>query len=465
MASANARRRGMEAINHAVEFGPFTSSERAAASLRILSCFVGLIYRYGGVQPPDEIVVGTRRAASLPDPTDKAGNFDQILALRIPTSDDPTLEELERRVERSIVDAKPSLEQPRFLALIGSSEPQIPVCESIGPSWLESRYGGAIGWQMILDMGWNGDLLRGTFIYDPEVFDRKSAARVGEHLGTLFSSDESVRATPLSRLPLLSERERTLILNLSRGHRAGADCAAAEARLHHLFEAQAAATPDAVAIVGSGGRLSYGELNRRANRLAHTLHTLGVGREVVVGVWMEHRPELVVSLLAILKAEGVCLPLDPDYPDERLRLIVNDARPQVVITCERPRLLTDTTIRILDLEADQHVLEVGDSSNPTPIGFGTLIRETFWPLTTGGTAVLARPGGHRDCGYLTRLMGEKGVTIASVVPSLLRELVEDPGVTRCAALRHVFCTGEALHVDLQLRFFERLPGLSSTVLR
>jgi len=301
------------------------------------------------------------------------------------------------------------------------------------------------------------------------------------------------------------------ILALSRGVRNPEDDAA-EARLHHLFEAQARANPNAPAVLHDGVELSYGELNRRANRLAHRLRDWGVQPETVVGIGLGRRPELLVALVAVLKAGGACLPLDPDYPQERLRFILDEVRPAVLL-CENKSsgLAAGGATRVVNVDADEGLLAAGNACDPSPaagpdhaafvlytsgstgrpkgvvmthggrgrrqlwtqrrypaapadrhlvkspIGFGTLIREVFWPLTTGGAAVLARDAGQRDAGYLARLIADARVTIASFVPSLLRELLAHPALERCTHLRHVFSTGEALPDDLPLRFAEMLP--------
>src|ERR1700719_2588006 len=109
----------------------------------------------------------------------------------------------------------------------------------------------------------------------------------------------------------------------------------ATATLPALFAAQAASTPDAAAVVYEDQRLTYGELNARANRLAHHLRGLGVGPEVLVGVCLERSLELVVGLLGILKAGGAYVPLDPAYPTERLAYMLQDARAAVLLTQRR----------------------------------------------------------------------------------------------------------------------------------
>ena len=280
-------------------------------------------------------------------------------------------------------------------------------------------------------------------------------------------------------------------------------------RFPRLFAQQAAEAPDRIALVAADRSLTYGQLDGSSNWLAARLRLRGVKRNSVVALRLPRGPELVAAMLAVLKAGGVCLPLDPAYPEERSRFILRDAAPSVVLcagdcaafapkpvidltgTLERSaepveplqespddlafllytsgstgtpkgvmitadgraRRQAWTQQRYGATAADRHLLK-------SPVGFATLIREVFWPLTTGGCAVVARPEGHRDCAYLTQLIREERVSIANLVPSLLREMLEEPRIEDCASLRRVFATGEALTVELQRRFFEKLPSAS-----
>ena len=138
----------------------------------------------------------------------------------------------------------------------------------------------------------------------------------------------------------------------------------ADATLPELFEAQVEKTPDAVAVVFEDQRLSYRELNQRANQLAHMLISRGVGPEEMVGICLERSLEMVVGLLGVLKAGAAYLPLDPDYPKERLAFMLQDAEPVCVVTTERTqRCLPDNPTRIL-LENLGTVEQQGKTHNP-----------------------------------------------------------------------------------------------------
>ena len=283
--------------------------------------------------------------------------------------------------------------------------------------------------------------------------------------------------------------------------------------LHNLVEAQVERTPDAAAVRFRDQSLTYRELNARANQLANYLRKHGVGRDVLVGVCAERSIEIVVALLASMKAGGAYLPLDSEFPAERLGAIVEDADPPVVLTqshlvdrvpvtgadyfcldSDWERLAGESTAnlgvpvggkdlayaiytsgstgkpkgvlnvhegiinRLLWMQ-DEFLLEPGDRVlQKTPYSFDISVWEFFWPLLSGALLVVSEPGGHRDPHYLIRLIRDEQISIAHFVPSMLRIFLEAPGVEQCVSLRKIFASGEALTYDIQQRFFERLQA-------
>ncbi len=280
--------------------------------------------------------------------------------------------------------------------------------------------------------------------------------------------------------------------------------------IHRHFEAQAARSPDAPAVLFEGMRLSYAELNARANRLARRLMAAGVGPEVPVGVCMERSLELAVAVLGCLKAGGVCVPLDPDLPRERLEFILEDARVEIVITRTQclPWLAESVKTRVgvtLDGEDDTldweenpdsgviaenlstifytsgstgtpnavmsphrvacsrllwsqaHASPIGPGDRTvlcTSIGFGAFLGEFAWPLMTGATLVLAPPGSYQDVDSMIRLLVENQITLVCLVPSVLQLIIrriEEGDSGTLGELRHILSHGEALSVDLQKR--------------
>ncbi|HEX2093471.1 MAG TPA: amino acid adenylation domain-containing protein, partial [Longimicrobiaceae bacterium] len=284
--------------------------------------------------------------------------------------------------------------------------------------------------------------------------------------------------------------------------------------VHQLFERQVERTPDAVALAYEDQRLTFAELNRRANRLAHHLHTLGVGPDARVGICVERSVEMVVALLAILKAGGAYVALDPEYPADRLHSMLQDSAPVVLLTQEPlaerfagmeipcVALDTDASSWAGRLESDpdpgpltpEHLVYVIYTSGSTgapkgvmnvhrnvvnritaiqaawaleahesvlqnaSLSFDVSAYEFFWPLMVGARVVMTRPEGHRDPGYLVETIRRNGVGTASFVPSMLQIFLEHPEVESCTSLVRVPCGGEALPPSLVQRFYERLPN-------
>src|SRR6185312_2335597 len=277
--------------------------------------------------------------------------------------------------------------------------------------------------------------------------------------------------------------------------------------IQELFEAQAARTPEQIAVVSEQEELSYGELNGRANQMAHYLRRLGVGPEVLVGLMLERSAAMVVALLGVLKAGGAYVPLDPHYPAERLRYMVRDAGVAVMLTEARwMEVATGSGGAVVSLEdvaaeiEDESKANVqsgvtgenlayviytsGSTGQPkgamntheavrnrllwmqeqyqlgradavlqkTAFSFDVSVWELFWPLLAGARLVLARPGGERDSEYLVATIKAQQVTTVHFVPSLLQVLLEEGGLEGCASLRQVFCSGEVLTLELERRF-------------
>ncbi|HEX8185777.1 MAG TPA: amino acid adenylation domain-containing protein, partial [Blastocatellia bacterium] len=280
--------------------------------------------------------------------------------------------------------------------------------------------------------------------------------------------------------------------------------------IHQLFETQASRAPDAVAVVYEDEQITYGDLSHRANQLAQRLQFSGVGPGALVPVLMERSVEMVVALVGILKAGGAYLPLDPDYPQGRLDLMIKGARSPVLLTQEHLRhKLLEKSVGIISLDTDPEAfgreagadfescvspgqlayviytsgstgkpkgvmishraicnrllwmqaalpLTPGDSVlQKTPFTFDASVWEFFVPLIAGARVVIAKPGGHKDSAYMIQAIKDHQVTVLQLVPSMLRVFIEEEEFPECTTLQRVFCGGEALPFDLQERFFAR----------
>lgn len=192
--------------------------------------------------------------------------------------------------------------------------------------------------------------------YNTDLFDATTIDRMLAHFQVMLAGAVAAPDTPVCRLPLMTEAEQAQVLH--EWNRTAADYPI-HSTLAQLFERQAALTPEAPAVAGS---FTFAELNRRANRLAHHLRGLGVGPDVLVGVCMERTPDLLVALLAVLKAGGAYLPLDPAYPRERLGFMLSDAAVPVLLTQSHltDRLPEHGAQVICDLAVD------GPDTNPAP---------------------------------------------------------------------------------------------------
>lgn len=179
---------------------------------------------------------------------------------------------------------------------------------------------------------WAGPELLLRFAYDQRNFDDDDIKRMLGHLKVLLEGMAQNPYERLASLPMLTEEEqRQMLFDWNGPHREYPQ----DACLHQLFEAQVKQTPEATAVMFEHEKLSYRELNEKANRLAHHLRASGIGPESLVGICMERSLEMMVGIMAILKAGGAYVPLDPAYPKERLALMLSDARPSVLLTQQR----------------------------------------------------------------------------------------------------------------------------------
>ena len=341
------------------------------------------------------------------------------------------------------------------------------------------------------------------WLYNRALFDRWRIEQMARHYAQVLRAVVAEPTIGVGDVDLLEASKRLqLVEGWNATRRPGPATTVAE-----RFEAQVAARPEAIAVVADGEAVSYATLNRRANQLAHRLSREGVGPEAVVGVLVARSVELVVAVLGVVKAGAAYLPLDPEYPPERLAQMCADAQPRVVLVGggEAGTGLEGPTIRLDGAAADAAlagcaatnpapgrgagaayvIYTSGSTGQPkgvvveqagvmnllhwlqstfalrsddrvlqkTPAGFDVSVWELFWPLTAGATMVVARPGGHRDAEYLVELMRRTEVTTAHFVPSMLRVVVEAGGLRRCRGLRRVLCGGEPLPTALwtQLR--------------
>ncbi|HEX8336488.1 MAG TPA: amino acid adenylation domain-containing protein, partial [Pyrinomonadaceae bacterium] len=223
--------------------------------------------------------------------------------------------------------------------------------------------------------------------YSTDLFEEATVRRMMAHFTRVLETAAADPSRRVSELPLLTEEERELQLYV--WNRTRRDLGEVLG-LHELFEAQAARTPDSIAVVYEGERVTYAELDARANRLGHYLRRLGVGPESVVGVLAERSVEMVVAILGILKAGGAYLPLDPAHPAERLRFMVEDAGAGAVLVRDEPllSLAEGVEARVICLERERAQIAREDA---VAVGSGAAPDNLAYVIYTSGST--GRPKG------------------------------------------------------------------------
>ncbi len=325
--------------------------EGATLFMTLLAALQALLARYSG---QDDISVGTtianRNRAEI-EPL--IGFFVNTLVLRADLSGDPSFRELLKQAREAalgayahqdlpfemIVDAlQPDRNlsyTPLFQVMFALQNTPIQAQDLTGLTMRpEEAHSGTAKFDLTLEMSEVEDEIAGSLEYNTDLFDDATIGRMIGHFETLLAAIAVDHALPVSALPLLTEAERRQLLvewNAATGDYPHDRC------IHQLVEEQAARTPGAVALVFEGQRLTYAELNVRANQLAHHLQSLGVGPETLVALCLDRSLDLVVAILGVLKAGGAYLPLDLAYPPERLAFMLEDAQVSVLLTTQEQR--------------------------------------------------------------------------------------------------------------------------------
>jgi amino acid adenylation domain-containing protein len=346
--------------------------------------------------------------------------------------------------------------------------------------------------------------------YARELFDAEAVALMARHYMAVLRALAEHPEMAVGDVELLDAAER----DQQRIWSVNATSYAIEAPVHELFERRALETPKATALLFGEESLSYAELNRRANQLAHHLIGMGVRPDAKVGIAVERSLEMIVGLLAILKAGGAYVPLDPEYPADRLAYMLEDSGIALLLTqsAVKDGLPAAKGLPVLDLntlELDgtaEHNPQValhaenlayviytsGSTGRPkgaairhralascmtwmqqtyaltaadtvlhkAPFSFDVSAWEIFWPLTTGVRLVVANPGDQRDPERITELIRRHQITTLNFVPAMLQAFLAHEGIEAQTRLRYVICGGEAMPAATQGEAVRRLAGVS-----
>lgn len=343
--------------------------------------------------------------------------------------------------------------------------------------------------------------------FNTDLFAPDTVKRLLRHYAQLLRTLSADLDAPVSAVSFVPEDEERLILDTWNDTAADYPWST----VIDTIEEQVRRSPDAVAVEFEGQRLTYDQLNRRANQVARLLR----GRQSsdagpFVGVYMDRSLEMVLALVASMKAGCAYVPIDPDYPADRVAFMIEDAQLSLIFTQEQYRAALDRTgadLLVLspddtypqddgDLERDLSpdlpvymIYTSGSTGRPkgtinrhvslfnrlywmqsaftltgedrvlqkTPFSFDVSVWEFFWPLMFGARMVLARPGGHRDADYMKRLIHARRVTTVHFVPSILNVFLQEEDLAAyCGSLRQVVCSGEALPYKAVEKFYATL---------
>ncbi|MCH9648634.1 MAG: amino acid adenylation domain-containing protein, partial [Deltaproteobacteria bacterium] len=472
----------------------YSSRHRLTPNSLMQGAWALLLSRYSGRQ---QVVFGTTvsgRPASLEKAESMVGLFINTLPVRLDLPAEASLAPWLQAVQQRLLEVRqyeysPLPEIQRWSGLPSG----VPLFESIVvyENFPTSALGRKVGELAIQDV-WLTENLNYPLaviverpeeetairaVFDSKRFDAVTAQRTLSHLANLVDSIATRPRARLADLSLLSTAEQHQLLAEWNDSRIPYDSSAA---IHQLIEGQAERTPGAPAVVFQDTTLTYGELNARANQLAHHLQRLGVGPEMKVAVCLERSEWLVISLLAVVKAGGAYVPLDPDYPEDRLAFMLEDSGAWALLTESvfHSRLPSLKDRLVVDLDALPVGVETGPDHNPaapaslsqaaymiytsgstgrpkgvinshrgilnrlqwmqqafgltaqdavfqkTTFSFDVSVWEFFWPLMYGARLVVAAPGGHKDPGYLAELIDRQSVTTMHFVPSMLQAFLE-----------------------------------------
>ncbi len=474
----------------------------------LLAAYAALLHRLSG-QP--EVVVGVPVAGRETGQVEPLiGMFVNTLVLRLDTSGDPLFTELVERAREATLNAMEHGEVP-FQTLVETlaprRDPAVPPLYQVAfnfltGSGLDHSHGTARE-ELLLELTDR----EGRLSYRSDLFDAATARLVAERYVRLLAAAVEDPAVRLSRFDLLGEEERALVVER---WNATAAPVPDEATVPHLVRDQAVRRPDAIAVCDSAGALTYRGLCERSAELAHRLHAMGAGPERLVAVALPRSVDLAVAVLAVLDAGAAFVPIDPEYPPERVAMMLADSEPAATITSSALRASLPPelpgVLRIDDahpggeppalppldgarpdglayviytsgstgrpkgvmiqhrslvnyvtwfnrqfgIDSDDRILA---SSSPSFDAFGI---ELYPALVAGATVVMA-PEGPLDPQALLRTAAAEGVTMLALVPTVVRLLADQPGLEDCTVVRQVICGGEQLTGDVAASLWERLP--------
>ncbi|MYW04850.1 amino acid adenylation domain-containing protein, partial [Streptomyces sp. SID3343] len=503
-----------DSVELVVEPGVVAGLEKLAAgrgmsmSMVLQAALAVLLHKLGG---GDDVTIGSPTAGRTDEAlTDLIGCFVNTLVLRVDLSGDPSFDELLGRVRDKALSGYEHQDVP-FEVLVESINPDRSAAYQpffqVMFAWQNFEQGSLelpglhVEFEQVVTSTAKFDLffamavddsgaLRGHLEYATRLFDRETAEAIAARFVRVLRQSVVDPAVSVGAIEVLAEEERNWLV---RGVNDTAHPVAV-GTLPGAFEAQVERDPDRVALVGDQETLSYGEFNRRANRLAHWLVEQGAGAERLIALRIPRSVDLMVAIYAVVKAGAAYLPVDTELPGDRVRSVLDIARPLLVLDGVLPEVSgypETNPVRVLSPDNAAYVIFTsGSTGGPkgvqvshrsimnrlawglahfdvgvedrvllsTSASFDVSVPELFAPLQVGAAVVIARPDGRKDPAYLAELIRREKVTGADFVPSLLEAFVAEPLAKECVSLRWMEVAGEAFSAVLANRVVGALPN-------
>ena len=498
--------------------------------MTLLGIFKVLLSKYSG---NEDICVGCPIAnRTIQEVEDLIGFFVNMIALRSNVSSDISFTDLLQQIRITTLEAYEHQEIP-FEKVVEavvkernmSRSPLFQVLFAM-QNQIETQQLGFAGIQLSakafkhtsakFDITFNisetPDGLYGSVEYRTALYNEKTIKLFLRHFSHLLQEVVNNPKKKIGELQILAPSEKNqLLVDFNNTEVAYP----ANKTLADLFEEQVIKTPRAIAVIYEGEELSYEELNRKANQLAHYLRSKGVKAGSIVPICLERSLFMIISILGVLKAGGAYVPIDPEYPADRVQYMIKDTNASLVISTTTSASLLPTTekVEVIVLDSDWKVINMqsftqlqpailpthlayiiytsGSTGKPkgamnehrgtvnrlqwaqdyfkltaedvvlqkTTFSFDVSVWELLWPLVAGAKLVFAKPGGQKDNEYLKKIIENEGITMLHFVPSMLGIFLADLQEEECKSLRNVLCSGEALKPSQVNLFKEKLPAV------
>ena len=497
---------------------------RSTEFTTLLAAYAVLLHRY---TDQEEIAIGTTILNRTSDELlDIVGCFVNTIPLILPINKDMSFRELLANIERIShqmlnegdtpytkvlgsldIEFDPSY-NPIFqtmLTLLGE-RPKLDLgkdirCKLYPVKRIAAKY------EILMYVSEDEDQIEFEAEFNTDLFDASTIERMLRHYILLLTRLAEDIDAPISMVSFLSVDEERCILDTWNNTK----CDYPASTIVDFFEKQAERTPNATAVDFEGQSLTYEKLNLLANQVARFLRKKQrTNASPFIGVYMERSLEMVVALLSIIKAGFAYVPIDPEYPVDRINFMIEDAESGLILTHEqyskslmqskseivvisitqsfsedgtnlqltltpdapvymiytsgstgRPKGVINRHVSLFNrlywMQNEYHLTSDDRILQKTPFSFDVSVWEFFWPLMFGARIVIARPGGHRDPNYMKSLIRDQQVTTVHFVPSMLNAFFEEEDLASfCGSLRRVICSGEALPYTTVERFYATL---------